>query len=201
MKRILILIQALLALCLAAYATAANVPATVTKVCANCHGADGNSESPMFPRLAGQEPDYLQRQLLAYRDQTRANPAAQNYMWGMAKLLTDDDIKQVANWFAAQAPVYDKQPGAGDDRGRMADAIFRQGLPDQGVPACATCHGDRAQGTSIAPRLAGQHAHYIESQLKVLATGERPAAVMMQPIAQKLNEEQVAALAAYLGKL
>ncbi len=198
MKRIQGFIRASLALLLVGFAMAANAPATVTQVCANCHGVDGNSESPMFPRLAGQQQDYIQRQLLAYRDQSRTNPAAQNYMWGMARLLSDDDIKQVASWFAAQQPAYEKRPAAAD---QVADAIFRQGLPDKGVPACASCHGERAEGTAIAPRLAGQHPHYIAGQLKVLATGERPAATLMQPIAEKLSDEQMSVLASYLGNL
>ena len=175
-------------------------PATVTKLCMNCHGVDGNSESPMFPRLAGQKAEYIQKQLEAYRDHTRTNAAAQNYMWGMARALSDDDIKTVANWFAAQRPVALVEVVA-PPRKELADRIFHAGIPERGVPACASCHGSAGEGTAIAPRIAGQHASYVENQLKVLAGNERPAGAMMQPVASQLNAQEIDALGSYLQVL
>jgi len=175
-------------------------PEPVLRLCINCHGVDGNSESPMIPRLAGQQADYVERQLMAYREQSRTNAAARNYMWGMAHMLSDDEIKQTAAWFARQKP----QPAAtthADELVRRGDAAFHNGLPSKDVPACAACHGANGEGGPIAPRVAGQHENYLKVQLKVMATDERPAATAMQGFAKHLDQADIDALSAYLSGL
>src|SRR5262245_50716197 len=134
-----------------------------SQVCAACHGPKGNSTSPAFPRLAGQQAAYIEAQLTGFHDRTRGDPAAQAYMWGMASQLDAQDIKQLAAYYSAQRPV----PGTSGDKTLMTQGkkIYEQGMPDAGVPACATCHGAAAEGKEAIPRLAGQHAAYLVKQL------------------------------------
>ncbi|OWY37246.1 cytochrome c4 [Xenophilus sp. AP218F] len=164
--------------------------------CANCHGADGNSVSPLFPRIAGQQAGYLRQQLTMFRDQTRSDAAAHDYMWGVAGGLSDAEIAGVAAFFAGQAPMPNP---AMSDPARIAagQAIYQNGKGDA-VPACQACHGLKAEGTEQAPRLAGQHAAYLLKQLHVFNTSQRPSAVAMQAIIKSLDEEELRALAAYL---
>jgi cytochrome c553 len=113
--------------------------------CANCHGVMGRSTSPMFPNLAAQTVPYLQAQLHAFRDQTRADPDALAYMWGMASQLTEATIEAISTYYASPAPSRAK---TGDAkliaRGKQ---IFEEGVASQGIPACATCHGPQARAT------------------------------------------------------
>jgi len=182
------------------YAMAADAPAPVAKLCVNCHGLDGNSESPLFPRLAGQRADYLVKQLKAYREQSRANAAARDYMWGMAHLLSDNEIQDVATWFAQQH-VTDSTVTATADQLRLGDKLYHTGKPDAGVVACVACHGASGEGTPVAPRLAAQHSRYVVAQLKVLKTSERPAASVMQTFARNLTDQEIEALAAYVESM
>jgi len=190
----------LAAILLAGLCLADSAPAVVSKLCVNCHGLDGNSESPLFPRLAGQRADYLVKQLGAYREQSRANAAARDYMWGMAHLLNDDEILAVASWFAAQRPSA-RTVKVSADQLRLGDKVFHEGKPDAGVVACAACHGASGEGTPAAPRLAMQHGPYVIAQLKVLKTSERPAASVMQTFARNLTDQEIEALAAYVESL
>src|SRR5450631_4952373 len=139
--------------------------------CANCHGVGGRSTSPTFPNLAAQTVPYLQAQLHAFRDQTRADPDALSYMWGMASQLSDATIEAISIYYAAQAPSRAK---TGDAklmaRGKQ---IFEEGVTSQGIPACATCHGPEARGNNIFPRLAGQHEvikDLSQDQMRAVAT-------------------------------
>jgi len=166
--------------------------------CAYCHGVSGNSISPIFPNLSAQTAPYLQAQLRAFRDQSRADPDAQSYMWGMASQLSDATIEAISNYYAAQAA-----PGArsGDEKllGR-GKQIFEEGIASQGVPACATCHGPRARGNDIFPRLAGQHADYLVRQVLVIQRDLRASPVMHDAI-KNLSQEQMRAVATYLESL
>src|SRR6202140_5970553 len=131
----------------------------VETTCANCHGVSGRSISPTFPNLAAQTVPYLQAQLHAFRDQTRADPDALSYMWGMASQLSDATIEAISTYYAEQAPSRAKAGNAKlMARGKQ---IFEEGVTLQGIPACATCHGPEARGNNIFPRLAGQHADYL----------------------------------------
>ncbi|HLZ68229.1 MAG TPA: c-type cytochrome [Aliidongia sp.] len=145
-------------------------------VCSSCHGLEGRSISPTFPRLAGQQAAYIEVQLKAFRDKTRADPHAHTYMWGMAAHLSDPLIQGLAAYFAAQSPV----PGTPGDPADMAagQKIFVEGLPERDVPACQACHGEHAEGMETIPRLAGQHRDYLTEQLVNFASNARVNEVM-----------------------
>jgi len=170
------------------------------QVCINCHGADGNSTSPNFPRLAGQQAAYFTAQLKSFRSPGRSDPAGFEYMWGLSKHLTDEQIDALAKYYAQQRPL----PGVPGDAAMAAEGkrIFASGVPEKNIPACASCHGAEAQGNSIFPRLAGQHADYMFKQLNVFQrTDERPAGVIMKVIAHDLTEKDMQAVSVYLQAL
>ncbi|MCW3478923.1 cytochrome c4 [Neisseriaceae bacterium JH1-16] len=179
-------------------AHAANSPEDLAlQWCANCHGVDGNSISPLFPRLAGQQTTYLVQQLQAFRARNRSDQAAHDYMWGVAGTLDDAAIKGVAAYFSAQRPL--PNPAAVDSAEVSAGRLlYLNGSPATSTPACAVCHGSKAEGNENAPRLAGQHAAYVIKQLHVFQTSQRPSAMAMQGIVKTLSEADIHALAAYL---
>jgi cytochrome c553 len=152
----------------------------------------------MFPNLSAQTVPYLQAQLRAFRDQSRADPDAQSYMWGMASQLNDATIDAISNYYAAQSA---SRPKAGIDKlvGRGKE-IFEEGITSQGVPACATCHGPGARGNDIFPRLAGQHADYLVKQALVIQRDLRASPVMHNVI-KNLSQDQMRAVASYLESL
>ena len=166
-----------------------------TQTCAACHGPRGNSSSPAFPKLAGQQPTYIEAQLKGFRDHSRGDPGAQAYMWGMSSQLDDATIKELANYYAAQAPAH----GSSGDKNLVTKGkeIFDNGLPDAGVPACAACHGPGAEGKEGVPRLAGQHAPYLVKQLAYFKSLQRANAPVMHAVGDKLSFEQMEAVAAY----
>ena len=171
---------------------------TAIAVCGTCHGPDGNSKDPMFPRLAGQHAGYLVRQLKSFKDQTRGDPYAVAYMWGMASGLSDQMIEALAQYFSRQKT----SPGKSHDPATIARGrdIFEHGIPAQGVPACAACHGPDALGSDQYPRLAGQHAQYILKQLASFQSNMRDIAVM-HGVAQNLRTPEMRAVADYLESL
>src|SRR6202166_1852988 len=166
--------------------------------CANCHGVSGHSTSPTFPNLAAQTAPYLQAQLHAFRDQTRADPDALAYMWGMASQLSDATIDAISTYYAAQAPSRAK---TGDAklmvRGKQ---IFEEGVTSQSISACATCHGPQARGNNIFPRLAGQHGDYLIRQALAIQSDLR-AAPVMRDVIKDLSQDQMRAVATYLESL
>lgn len=167
------------------------------QVCSNCHGIDGNSTSPNFPRLAAQPEPYLVTQLKSFRGHDRRDPAGFEYMWGLSRKLTDAQIDGIAAYFRAAAP----RPNAAGNgpNAETGKAIFERGLPDQHVPACATCHGENGQGHDQFPRLAGQHADYVRKQLLVFQrTEDRPEGAVMKVVAHELAPSQIAAVADYV---
>lgn len=167
-------------------------------VCSSCHGFHGRSTAPRFPNLAGQQKDYIEAQLKAFRDHTRADPHAHTYMWGMAATLSDQTIDGLAQFFSSQTPA----PGTPGDPMLIAEGekLYNAGDPAQKVPACQTCHGPAGQGNAIIPRLAGQHPGYIADQLKNFASGGRANAIMHQN-AKNLTPQEIDQLAAYVGSL
>ena len=173
------------------------------KVCAACHGADGNSAIPANPKLAGQIPEYIQKQLGNFKaaggkKAERENPV----MGGMAAGLSDQDILDVAAYFAAQQT----KPGVAKhaetlEQGRR---IWRGGDLAKGLPACAGCHGATGAGLPAQyPRLAGQYPEYVEAQLKAFRAGERrnDANKMMQTIASKMSDPEIRAVSDYASGL
>ena len=171
---------------------------TAVGVCGTCHGPDGNSTNPMFPRLAGQHAGYLVRQLKSFRGQTRGDPYAIAYMWGMASALSDETIDALAQYYAWQTTG----PGRSHDPATIAMGrdIYEHGVPSEGVPACAACHGPDALGSDLYPRLAGQHAQYLLKQLASFQSNMRNIAVM-HGVAQNLRNPEMQAVAQYLESL
>jgi cytochrome c553 len=170
--------------------------AGLVHVCSSCHGPSGRSISSTFPRLAGQQKDYIEAQLKAFRDHERADPHAKTYMWGMAARLTDDQISGIAAYYSSQPPV----PGT-PSNSPLVDAgrrIFDEGISSAGVPPCKACHGEKAEGNSVIPRLAGQHPDYIERQLQAFASMARANEIMHEN-SKNLTEDQIRSVAAFVA--
>ena len=186
---------------MAACAVKSNPPAqaevvNTEHVCSSCHGMDGRSVSPTFPNLAGQQAQYLETQLKAFRDHSRADPHAHTYMWGMAARLTDPTIDGVAAFYTAQTPA----AGSPSDPAEMAagQKIFEEGIPSRNVPACKGCHGDKAEGQAVFPRLAGQHRSYLEEQLAAFASQSRANEIMHEN-SKNLTPAEITQVATYLA--
>ena len=164
--------------------------------CGTCHGPTGNSTQPKFPRLAGQNSSYLAAQLKAFRSQSRGDPDAIGYMWGMASELDDASIATLADYYAAQKP---KTSASSSDKALITRGreIYEHGIGSEGVPACSSCHGADAHGTKDFPRLAGQHAQYVLKQLASFQSNMRNVAIM-HGVAQNLRLAEMQAVAAYL---
>ena len=172
-------------------------------VCAACHNADGNSAISANPILAGQVEEYIAKQIRDFKSDG-VKPAARvnAIMAGMAMTVPDEEIPNVAAWFASQKMT----PVAGKDE-KLAAAgkkIWRQGDFKKGVPACAGCHGPAGAGLPAQyPRLAGQYPEYTETQLKAFRVGERgnDADKVMRTIAGKLSDDDIRAVAEYAAGL
>jgi cytochrome c553 len=165
------------------------------ETCSACHGQNGRSVAPTFPNLAAQTAPYIELQLHAFKDQTRADPDAQAYMWGMASQLSDASISGLAAYFSKQSAAAGKSGNAAlIAQGKQ---IFVEGVPGRQIPACATCHGAQAQGNGPFPRLAGQHAPYLLKQLLVIQSVLRTAPVM-HGVIKDLTRDQMQAVVAYL---
>jgi cytochrome c553 len=166
--------------------------------CNTCHGAQGRSITPKFPVLAGQHASYLITQLKAFKAQTRGDPDALGYMWGMAAPLNDDMIDALADYYSKQSPG----AGRGGDAATIARGadIFSKGIAAEGIPPCISCHGPNAAGTDDFPRLAGQHAQYLLKQLRSFQSNLRNMAVM-HGVASELKTNEMSAVAAYLQSL
>ncbi len=164
--------------------------------CSLCHGAEGESASPIFPRLAGQHPEYIAKQLTDFRDGRRKGT-----MNDQAQGLTNEEIRALGTYFAQKKPkAYNV---ADQDLAAVGRYIYHKGNSYSGVAACASCHGPTGEGTAQLPRLAGQHAAYVESQLKEFNKRERTNDnAVMHAIASKLTELEMRAVSVYLsGKL
>jgi cytochrome c553 len=165
------------------------------ETCSACHGLNGRSVAPTFPNLAAQTAPYIELQLHAFKDQTRADPDAQAYMWGMASQLNDASISALANYFSNQSAAEGRSGNA--KLVAQGKQIFIEGVPGRQIPACATCHGAQAQGNGPFPRLAGQHAPYLLKQLLVIQSVLRTAPVM-HGVIKDLTRDQMQAVVAYL---
>ncbi len=169
-----------------------------TGVCAACHGPDGNSPLPVNPSLAGQIPEYLYKQLRDFKSGARKNAV----MTGMVATLSEDDMRNVAAYFAGQKP----RPGVARDAA-LANAgqnVYRTGNAGAGLPACSGCHSPNGVGIPAQfPRLKGQHLDYTLAQLKAFRAGERdndPSA-MMRTIAARMSDQEMAAVAEFISGL
>jgi cytochrome c553 len=172
-----------------------------TQVCAACHGADGNSTLPANPKLAQQHAGYLYKQLVDYSAQGQAKPARENpIMNGFASQLSDADKRHVAAWFSNQAlkPAFARNK----ETLELGQRIWRAGIPEKSVPACAGCHGPTGSGIpSQYPRVAGQHAEYTETTLKAFREGGRRNNATMQQIAARMSDGEIAAVADFVQGL
>ena len=178
-------------------------PAAVSQVCAACHGPDGNSTAPANPKLAGQAPEYLAKQLRDFKAAAGKKPRRESpVMNGMAAGLSDDDVQAVASYYAAQA----LKPAAASDKALAAEGqkLWRGGDSARGVPACAGCHGPTGAGIpGEFPRLGGQYAEYVGAQLQAFRSGARgnDPNGMMRAVAAHLSDAQIRALADYAAGL
>ena len=203
--RLLISISALLAcgLVLANDTPAAPAKADPAKggalfgaVCTSCHGSDGNSGAPIYPKLAQQHPEYIAKQLGEYKSGKRANAI----MGGMAASLSEDDARNIAAFMASKTA----KPGFAKDKdlATLGEKIYRGGIADRQIPACAGCHSPTGAGIpSQYPRLSGQHAEYTTSQLTQFRDGVRLNSLQMGQVAAKLNDKEIKALADYIAGL
>lgn len=167
-------------------------------VCNACHGEGGDSKSPVFPKLAAQQPLYLAEQLKLFRTQKRSDTSPQAYMWGVSALLDDATIQGLADYYAGQKA----KPGKPGDRKLVEQGrrIYAEGIPSHNLAPCASCHGENAEGASVFPRLAGQHAQYIVKQLQEFGTNKlRPHGVIMATrVVSRMTPEEMRAVATYL---
>ncbi len=165
-------------------------------VCMGCHGMDGNSVNPEWPNLAGQHATYIAKQLKNLRGGQRQNPL----MSPMAANLTDQDIDDLAAYFSSQTlrPTGEVEPG----KLKLGERVYRAGNVGNKVPACAGCHGPAGHGNPLAayPRIGGQHATYVATQLRAYKSGARGTDPnqMMRNVAALLSEEEIDAVASYV---
>jgi len=180
----------------------ANAGKTKAAVCAACHGPDGNSANAIWPKLAGQNAAYIERQVHAIKSgEGRANPLSET-MRPMVVNLSDRDIADIAAFYAEQTSTVEKAPPASISLG---ESLYRGGDAKAGIPACMSCHGPAGEGVASAgyPRVGGQHIPYTVGQLKAFRDGVRTTDPnkMMRMVAAKLSDAQIQALAGYLSGL
>ncbi len=169
---------------------------TLAAACQGCHTADGSRGLPANPILQGQHPEYILKQLGEFKSGKRNNPI----MKGMAAILSDDDAKHVAAFYAGKLA----QPGfaKGKDTVYLGEKIYRGGIAERNVPACAGCHSPNGAGIPAQfPRVAGQHADYTEAQLVAFRGGARGNSAQMAAIAGKLNDREIKAVSDYIAGL
>ena len=167
--------------------------------CAACHGPDGNSTNPEWPKIAGQHAAYIARQLEHFKVGKARNNAM---MTGMVAALSEKDMKDLGAFYAAQA----MSGGFAEEAlAKAGEKLYRAGNPATGIPACMSCHGPAGAGDPLAgfPRLAGQHATYTQMQLEGFRTGARTTDPrrMMRDIALKMTPDEMAAVSSYIAGL
>lgn len=170
--------------------------ATSSQVCAACHTADGSRGSPANPILQGQHADYLVKQLTDFKSGQRKNPV----MAGMAAMLSDEDMRNVAAFYASKRA----KPGFAKNKDTVAlgEKIYRGGVADRSIPACAACHGPSGAGIpSQYPRLGGQHGDYVEAQMNAFRSGQRGNSPQMLAVAAKMNDLEIKAVSDYIAGL
>ena len=170
--------------------------ASYAAVCAACHGADGNAGSPAYPKLSQQHPEYLVKQLQEFKSDKRNNAV----MKGFASTLSDADMKNIAYWLTSQKA----KAGFAKDKTlvSLGERIYRGGIADRQVPACAGCHSPNGAGIpSQYPRLSGQHADYSVAQLVAFRDGVRKNSLPMSQVAANMNDREIKAVSDYIAGL
>ena len=171
---------------------------TKASLCAACHGADGNSTNPEWPKLAGQHASYIIRQTLAIRSgEDRVNAL----MAPMVADLSAEDLADIAAYFETKNTTYVE--AINEDKKRVAELLYRGGDQSRDIPACMGCHGPDGRGNGLAkfPSLRGQHAKYTVVQLNAYRDKKRITGTIMPDIAKRLEPFEIEALAAYLSAL
>jgi cytochrome c553 len=214
----LVKIAALLTLVSSAWARKGwDAPNVVTTYCSGCHGVDGNTQLPYFPKLAGLDAGYALKKLTAFKEPT-SPPVDEMFWWvlkvsgsrkgpnatreerinmeGVAHAAKPEVIKEAVEWYAKQTPAAGHT--ANKELVAQGKDLFTHGIPAQKVVACVSCHGPEAQGKGPAPRLAGQNAEYTEDQLTKFRKGDRRHAPEMTMVTRDLDADQAKAAAAYL---
>lgn len=165
-------------------------------VCAACHGVDGNSGTPAYPKLAQQHPEYIVKQLQEYKSGKRANAI----MVGFATALSEEDMKNIAFWVTSNKAKL----GTATDKemATLGERIYRGGIQERQIAACAGCHSPNGAGIPAQyPRLSGQHAEYTAAQLTYFRDGVRKNNLQMTQNAAKLNDREIKALSDYIAGL
>jgi len=199
MKNLLISLIVSAGLMSAAHAGDVEAGKAKSATCAACHGADGNSLAPTFPKIAGQGERYLIKQLKDIRDGARQVPEMTAFVTG----LSDEDIADISAYFAAQTPT-----GGGADEALVEKGkrIYMAGIEDKGIPACLACHGPAGAGIEAAgfPRLAGQHDAYTKAQLNKFSMNQRTNdgdTRIMRAIAERMHATEIEAVSSYIQGL
>jgi cytochrome c553 len=166
------------------------------QTCVACHAADGNSTTPANPKLAQQHPEYLVKQLQEFKSGKRDNAI----MKGFASAMSDADMRNVSYWLASQK---DKGGAATDkDLVKLGERIYRGGIADRQIAACAGCHSPNGAGIPAQyPRVSGQQAEYTAAQLKQFRDGTRKNSVQMKDVASKMNDHEIKAVSDYIAGL
>lgn len=171
---------------------------TKSALCATCHGADGNSQLAINPKLAGQNASYLVKQLQDFKSGARTGAT----MAAMVLSLSDQDMEDIAAWYASQEPTL---LGADPESVELAERLYRAGNSDIAVAACSACHSPTGQGNAPAgfPALSGQHPEYTLQQLKDFRSGARAndGSAMMRTVVERLTDTELEALASYVSGL
>ena len=169
----------------------------VSNVCSKCHGATGVSLCWLVPNLAGQLPVYIETELKLFRQRGRSDPGARAFMWGIARGLTDEQIKGVALQFSSQPPVrgtVSSNPALAD-KGKL---LYENGAKERDVLACIVCHGHDGEGVNTNPRVAGQHRYYFVTTMLQFRRRLRENK-LMQHVTQELTDDEIAALVEYIS--
>lgn len=171
---------------------------TLSATCGACHGADGNSTNPTWPKLAGQHAEYTHKQLKDFKDGNRVNAQ----MGPMVASLSDEDMADIAAYFSTQKI---KKGAANPELIELGEKIYRAGDAESGVAACIACHGPSGTGNpgALYPSVSGQHAEYTKIQLNAFKAGERAndANKVMRTIAGSMTEAQIEAVSEYIQGL
>lgn len=166
--------------------------------CVVCHGTDGNSVNPQWPKIAGQAADYIKKHLRLFKQNKRINPL----MNPQAAALSEQDMDDIAVYYESMKT----SPGATDEKlFEMGQHLYQGGNPETDIAACIACHGPKGSGNPAAgfPKLSFQHAAYTSARLKAYrdGQGEYPGAEIMKDIAKRLTEEEINAVSSYIQGL
>lgn len=167
-----------------------------TQVCAACHTADGSRGAPANPIIAGQHAEYLAKQLIEFKTGKRKNAVMQ----GMAAPLSEEDIRNVSAFYASKTA----KPGFAKNKDSVAlgEKIYRGGIAERNIPACAGCHSPTGAGMPAQyPRVGGQHGDYIEAQMVAFRSGARANNLVMNGVAAKMNDREIKAVSDYIAGL